>query len=623
MLTSMLVGFALSAAPALQRPLLTPEPPAGLVAAPRDATVPPSPPEVVLPKPDPKNPPEYLPEMPARKPAQVLGDLRWYTRHWPHALAASPDGKLVACDAGRSATSALRLLAFGVSGGHYTTTGMRLFDARTGHQVAELFGPPCDAVALRFSPDSARLYSGRNPLSVYDMPTRRHLIALPARDWSLSGDGRILATLERELKPEHPGKPAFDIEYEHHRSVVRLRDTATWAELAAFAVNTPRNPGSLALSPDGNVVALGCDDGTVRTWDRRAGRELTRLGDLARVFDPAKGRPDYRPCVARLAFDPTGARLAAIGVPGSRGIMSGGRGPHQLAVWDWPAGTPTVRRTLDGWAGAPIFSTDGKSVAAGSHYATAVFDAATGAVVASVNQDKHKRVLGHAALAADGKSLYVSSYTARLGAVTFPWLDPMPICDPPPAEAPVPLPFATDGALPPERAEEGALIPWGGLVRTIPKPYGGAPRGFGQYDDADELVRVYEKSCWGSFAVSPGGAMLATHTLAGGGYNPPAGDEIVRLYDLRTGASLGTLKASPRATGVMRFSPDGKRLALLHHDGLVRIWDVATLKPLMALDRDDHPVAGLTWSKDGRYLVGGHDQSAALVVWDTAGAAKP
>jgi WD40 repeat protein len=65
-----------------------------------------------------------------------------------------------------------------------------------------------------------------------------------------------------------------------------------------------------------------------------------------------------------------------------------------------------------------------------------------------------------------------------------------------------------------------------------------------------------------------------------------------------------------------QFSPDGKRFAMVHTDGLIRLWDVATRQPILALDPDGNRFDRFTFSTDGRWYVGGGGQSQVLAVWD-------
>jgi len=55
---------------------------------------------------------------------------------------------------------------------------------------------------------------------------------------------------------------------------------------------------SVAISPDGKVLASGSDDRTVRLWDLHTGKELTTL----------KGHADH---VNGVAFGPDGKTLAS------------------------------------------------------------------------------------------------------------------------------------------------------------------------------------------------------------------------------------------------------------------------------------------------------------------------
>jgi WD40 repeat protein len=96
---------------------------------------------------------------------------------------------------------------------------------------------------------------------------------------------------------------------------------------------------------------------------------------------------------------------------------------------------------------------------------------------------------------------------------------------------------------------------------------------------------------------SPDGKTLATLNEF---YNPRAR---VRLWDARTGKSLGEPLAVPSARG-FAFSPDGKTLLTAggagHRSSEVRLWEVATGLPRGEPFTQDLIVYGVTFSPDGR-----------------------
>lgn len=63
--------------------------------------------------------------------------------------------------------------------------------------------------------------------------------------------------------------------------------------------------------------------------------------------------------------------------------------------------------------------------------------------------------------------------------------------------------------------------------------------------------------------------------------------------------------ADAGAVGLLRFSPDGKRLATASADGLVRIWDVSRATPLGPPLPHPRPVRSLEFAPDGRLLATG------------------
>ena len=98
---------------------------------------------------------------------------------------------------------------------------------------------------------------------------------------------------------------------------------------------------SVAFSPDGRILASGCDDGTVKLWDVSNGAEIRAITD----------RPDYSGI--HLAFSPDGHAL-----------VTAARDGKKVKLWDVLNGSEI--RILPGegdWLSVE-FSPDGRTVAA-------------------------------------------------------------------------------------------------------------------------------------------------------------------------------------------------------------------------------------------------------------------
>lgn len=95
---------------------------------------------------------------------------------------------------------------------------------------------------------------------------------------------------------------------------------------------------------------------------------------------------------------------------------------------------------------------------------------------------------------------------------------------------------------------------------------------------------------WG-LACSPSGRYLATGTHEGR----------IRLLDLHTQKER-VLSAHPTEIRSLAFTPDEQRLISAGEDALIRIWDFATLQPLLTLRGHQRPVHGLAFSPDGTIL---------------------
>jgi WD40 repeat protein len=97
---------------------------------------------------------------------------------------------------------------------------------------------------------------------------------------------------------------------------------------------------------------------------------------------------------------------------------------------------------------------------------------------------------------------------------------------------------------------------------------------------------------------------------------------IIRLWDVATGAELRTLKShgTSKVTAVA-FSPDGRTLASCSWDKSIRLWDFSTGAELRTLSPDAGYVESVAFSTDGKTLASGSwDHTVRL--WDVSSGAE-
>jgi WD40 repeat protein len=334
---------------------------------------------------------------------------------------------------------------------------------------------------------------------------------------------------------------------------------------------------SLALSPDGRVLAGAGDDHTVILWDGVTGKFLHHM----------QGHQAY---VVAVAFAPDGKTLAT--------------GSHDATLRLWDVATGKEQRCLTGHGdqvSALSFAPDGKTLASGSWDRTIRFwDVSTGKAMRLV--EGHAYGVCTVAYAPDGQTLASGGLdgTLRLWHVASGRRLREVVVNPGGVRA---LAFAPDGQT---VATAGA----GNDLRLWDASTGEAVRSFAARTGKVNAV-VMDQASVNAVAVSPDGQLVVTGNA----------DTSIRLWDLATGQHLRRLGRQPDAVWSVAFAPDGKTVASVgRRDGVVHLWEVATGKDLRPFaKRHQGGVSRVVFSPDGKTLAGaGGSFDPTIYLWDVA-----
>ena len=430
--------------------------------------------------------------------------------------------------------------------------------------------------------------------------------------------------------------------------------------LAAFLHGHPDIVTSVAMSPDGGILATGSGDGSIVLWDaaRREPRGEPLKGHTSPVtsiafspdgktlvsgsqdktimlWDLASGKPKAGPLtghgdwVTSVAFSPSDHTLAT------------GSYDQTVILWDLDTGRP-IGQPLAGhtdWVLSVAFSPDGRTLASGSRDTTIrLWDVASrrgrgeplqghtgwvqslafrpdGQVLASASRDGTVRLW--AMDSGEPLNLPLAGHDGPVTAVVF---DPVgqrlasaghdglvrlwdgatgAALDPPlrgHTNYVMAVAFGPDGQTVASGGTDGRVVLWDLTRAGVQGPT------LAGHDDWVSTV-----------ALSPEGKTLASGSV----------DGVIRRWDTRSGQALGPALAVG-AVSSLAFSPDLRLLAAGRQDWTIALWDLEASTTATGGHRLGEPIPGhdnlvtaLAFSPDGMTLASG-DFDGVVMLWDTA-----
>jgi RNA polymerase sigma factor (sigma-70 family) len=564
-----------------------------------------------------------------------------------HAVALSPDGKLVATgtihpDGGRAqlwdmATGRevpflkqevrILQLAFSPTGtvlaGWGVGTQATLWEVPSGKVIARLdHAQPGQRGAhvprwLAFAPDGAAVFTDTflgDAIRIWDVKTGRLLRAIgkPVQNLraatALSGDGKAVAMADGEYvvvmdvaTARVVGRIRGDPVRGRYTAVIFAGDRHLAARntygIDFFNLETSRvvrsvgdmdsiPGGTLYASPDGSRVILSNrETPMVRAWDGTTGREVSDVGQ-------------HTDAIASLAIEPGGRTLLSVT----------GFDDARVRRWDLATGRdfPGPRYLLRHTRGhvkdrVTAFSPDGSLLAIASSQEED----------GSLPQFPQR---GFTVLdVATGKTVQSAAFVS---------------------DAPHRIAWSPDGKVLATAIFRPAVELWdvatGGLRARLTGESEAVAGAFALASDGRTLAVAYwfEPAVWvwdvptekplHKWPLSQGQRMMpGCVTYAPDGRTLFAGDDRgqIRRWDVTTGRELPALTGPPGGVRQCLISPDGKLLIAGGVDGSLWAWDAATGRERRRLPAHRHPVTSLVMTPDGKTLASGCADTTILL-WD-------
>nr|WP_317891623.1 WD40 repeat domain-containing protein [Tolypothrix sp. PCC 7601] len=339
---------------------------------------------------------------------------------------------------------------------------------------------------------------------------------------------------------------------------------------------------SVAFSPDGQKLASGSNDNTIKLWDVSTGKVIQTLPHLQEATPTASYIDSgHQDSVTSIAFSSDGQKLAS------------GSEDKTIKLWDMTTGK--LLQTFNGHSGlikTIALSNDGEKLASGNDDKTIkLWDVSTGKLLQTFSG--HSDVVNSVAFSSDGEKLASGSKdkTIKLWDVSTGKLLQTFNGH---SQSVNSVALSNDGKQLASGSSDNTIKLWNFSNSKVPQTLSG------------------HSNPVNSVAFSRDGKQL----LSG------SNDKTIKLWDVTTAKLLQTLSGHREAVNSVAFRGDGQQLVSGSNDHTIKLWDVTIGKVQQTLPSDSNANSGheawvnsFAFSSDGKQLVSGSNDDT-IKLWD-------
>ena len=525
----------------------------------------------------------YIWRLTASRP--ILEQILSSHSHWTRSIAFSPDSKTIAY------------------GGEDSNIYLR--GVQTGTDIARFGGHIERVRSISFSPNGKFLASSGDDRTI--------------RIWDVVRNEFITALIHHKDKVRvvifHPQHSVLVSASQDNQICIwevpnqhsQLEKSFTLRNSFYLEEKSPHLLRAIALSPDGEILATGGDDGVVRFWNLETGKFIRSFGKFhtswirslsfnphgdmiasasedktVRIWDVETGRclhtlRDHYGRVWSIAFHPCNPWLVS--------------GDDGLRVKLWHTSTGECLCSFKGYSQETrpiVFNPDGNTLATGNNQAAVhLLDKQTGQTTSTLNTDNGN--VWALAYSPSGDRLIGGNEDTTIKIWNLLLADSPPTI----------LKGHSNWVRTVAYSSDGMLIASGSDDKTVRLWDAHSLQCIHVFDSHRDWVR--------SVCFHPTKPILATGS----------DDGTIKLWDTASYKLLGSLPSIQRQIWSIAIHPEGRLLASGGNNNTVDIWDLETCRKITTLKEHRNWISSVTFSPDGKWLASA-SYDTTIRIWDVS-----